>query len=319
MELSESVLPEISIIAPVYNEAEGIERFAALLKQQLDDLNLNYEVIFVDDGSTDESLKILSSIHWPELRVISFVANSGHMAALEAGYRNSSGKYVISMDSDLQHPIEMIPVLLDSARKNQSDVVYAVRSSREEDSFFKRQTAKLYYKIIGWLSEIPIQESAADFRLISKPVVDVIKGLPQGNLIFRLLIPSLGFPTSTVEYVAAPRFAGESKYNLKRMFSLSTSSLISFSTKPLTLAIQLGLIVSGIALLGFVYAIVSYLSGNVENGWASIISTILLLFGVLFVVLGIQGLYVGAILRKMLSRPTYVIKESVNVIRKNGV
>lgn len=306
----ESSIPELSIVTPVYNEADGIAHFAELLRSQLDAMKLSYEVIFVDDGSTDDSSEILNSLGWKQARTLSFVSNSGHMAALEAGYRNSSGWYVISMDSDLQHPIEMIPELLKTAKANKSEVVYAVRSSRNEDSFFKRQTANLYYKIIRWFSGIPIQDSAADFRLISKQVVDVIKSLPKGNLVFRLLIPSLGFPTSTVEYIAAPRFAGSSKYNLKKMVGLSTTSLVSFSSKPLTLAIQLGLIVSGLAVLGFIYAIASYFSGNVENGWASLISTILLLFGVLFVVLGIHGLYVGAILRNTLSRPTYVIKNT---------
>ena len=157
------------------------------------------------------------------------------MAALDAGYRSSKGDLVITLDADLQHPPALIPKMLDEVENKGVDVVYAVRGKRSEDSIFKRVSAKIFYRVMRSLSEVDLQTSAADFRLVSKRVVDVIRQLPLGRVVFRIFIPSLGFASSTVSYTAAPRFAGESKYNLSKMIRLSTTSLLTSSTKPLIL------------------------------------------------------------------------------------
>lgn len=299
---------KLSVVVPVFNEEEVISAFAERLRTTLDGLNTNYEVIFVDDGSTDRTVKKIEDFAWPECKCLSFVSNAGHMSALEAGYRASTGEMVVTLDGDLQHPPELIPEMLDVAKDTGSDVVYAVRKDRSEEHLFKRATANFYYKILKSLSGIELINSAADFRLISSSVVQVIKSLPRGNLVFRLLIPSLGFPFSQIEYKAEKRQAGKTKYSFTRMTQLSISSLVGFSTKPLTIAIQLGIATTLISFIGFIYAAVNYFNGETQTGWASTISTILLLFGVLFIILGVHGLYIGAILKNTMSRPSYIVK-----------
>jgi dolichol-phosphate mannosyltransferase len=159
------------------------------------------------------------------------------------------------------------------------------------------------------LTDLDLQNSAADFRLISDRVVRVIQALPQGRQVFRLLIPSLGFSHAVVYYTAAERFGGTTKYTLRKMINLSTDSIIGFTTKPLTLSIRIGLAVSLLAVVGFVYVIITYFTGQALEGWASVLSTVLLMFGMLFVILGVFGLYLGAILRSSMARPTYILTE----------
>lgn len=298
----------LSVIVPVYNEEEVLPFFVERLHTVLSNLNYKYEVIFVDDGSTDSTLNYLTSLEWDQCSVISFVSNAGHMAAIEAGYRTARGELVVTLDGDLQHPPELIPDLVLAAKETQSDVVYAVREDRSEDKLFKRLTAKAYYRGIKSLSGIEVITSAADFRLITKTVVDVIKSLPQGNIVFRLLIPSLGFPSSQISYKAETRKAGISKYSFSKMTQLSVSSLVSYSTRPLTVAIQIGIATTTISFIGFIYAAIAFFNGETEAGWASTISTILLLFGVLFVILGVHGLYIGAILKNTMAQPRYILR-----------
>jgi dolichol-phosphate mannosyltransferase len=300
---------QLSIVAPLFNEEEAIGEFAKRLRQVLDGMKIDYEVILIDDGSTDHSLQHLRKVEWSELRIISFVSNSGHQAALDAGYRASAGNFVLTMDSDLQHPPEVIPELLKVAIESGVDVVYAVRPKRSEDGVFKRLTARAYYSLIGALTDIKLQDSAADFRLVSRKVVNVLNQLAPGRQVFRLLIPSLSFPSRTIAFTASERFAGKSKYGLQKMVGLSVDSVIQFSTKPLTLSIQLGAFVSMLSLFGFAYVIFTYFSGEALQGWASLISTVLLLFGVLFFLLGIFGLYLSSVVRQLQGRPPYVTKE----------
>jgi polyisoprenyl-phosphate glycosyltransferase len=300
---------DVTIVAPLFNEEQSIEEFLKLLRSVLDGMRVSYEVVLVDDGSTDSSLDLLQSLEWSQLRLISFVSNAGHQAALDAGYRSSVGDFVVTMDSDLQHPPEVIPELYKVALDSGVDVVYAVRPKRKEDGIFKRLTARAYYSVMGSLTDIDLQDSAADFRIVSRKVVTILNQLAPGRQVFRLLIPSLGFPSRAISYKASERFAGESKYGFRRMVGLSVDSVIQFSTKPLTLAIQMGVFVSILSLFGFAYVLLTYLSGNALQGWASLISTVLLLFGVLFVLFGIFGLYLATLVRQLQGRPPYIIKD----------
>lgn len=301
---------ELSVVVPLYNEAESILEFASQLREAVESIGVSYEIIFVNDGSTDRSVELIDRLGWPEIEVVNFVANAGHMAALDAGYRASAGKYVVSLDSDLQHPPALIPVLYAAARDKAVDVVYAVRTTRERDTIFKRTTAHVYYRMMRSLTDVDVQNSAADFRLISCRVVAVIRSLPMGQQVFRLLIPSLGFASETIPYVASDRFGGESKYSLRKMVNLSTNSVVAFTIKPLTISIRLGLLVALAAVMGFVYVIVTYLSGYALEGWASVLSTVLLMFGLLFVILGVFGLYLGTILQTLMARPDYIVSTS---------
>ncbi len=304
--------PFLSVVVPMYNEADSIVEFVTQLRSVLDELNCTYEVLFVDDGSTDSSVVSLQNIDWPQARVISFLVNAGHMAALDAGYREALGEYVVSLDSDLQHPPSMIPAMLDRAKQQGVDVVYAARATRENDGFFKRVSALAYYRTMRALTGLNLESSAADFRLVSHRVIRVLRELPPGRQVFRLLIPSLGFSSATVLYTASPRFAGKTKYTVLKMVNLSADSIVGFTTKPLTISIRLGLTVSLLAVLGFIYVLATYFAGRAETGWASLLSTILLMFGLLFIILGIFGLYLGAILRASMARPTYIIDSERN-------
>ena len=299
----------LSVIAPVYNESESIVEFSRQLRDVLDGIGVGYEVIFIDDGSTDGSRGLLEAADWPAARVISFVANAGHQAALDAGYRASVGHFVVCMDSDLQHPPSLVPVLLETARSAGVDVVYAVREKRRNDNWFKRRSALAYYRLMRAITDVDIHESAADFRLISRRVVDVLCALPAGQQVFRLLIPSLGYPQRTLPYEAGERYAGASKYTLDKMVGLSVSSVIGFTTKPLTLSIRVGLIVSLLSFAGFVYVIVEFFAGHTVSGWASMLSTLLFVFGVLLVILGVFGFYIGAVVKALQARPPYLIDD----------
>lgn len=307
---TETSRPFLSVVAPVFNEAESIAEFIRQLRGVLDGLGKSYEVVFVDDGSRDGSAEIIEREAWAEARVIRFVVNAGHMAALDAGYRESRGQFVVTLDSDLQHPPELIPELIEVAVAEQVDVVYAARETREGDTWFKRTSARAYYRAMRSLTDLDLHDSAADFRLISHRVAAVLRSLPPTGQVFRLLIPSLGFPSATVRYEAAPRFAGRSKYTLRGMVNLSVASVVGFTTKPLTLSIRVGIAFAVAAVLGFGYVIVTYVTGRALEGWASMISTMLLMFGILFVILGVFGLYLGAILRAVRSHPTYVVDRS---------
>jgi dolichol-phosphate mannosyltransferase len=297
----------LAVVVPVFNEMESLSLFWEELTRVLNILNVSHQIIFVNDGSTDKSFEILQGFNGNGVKVVNLLVNSGHMAALDAGYRAADAKWVISMDADLQHPPEVIPHLLNLAEGNNVDVVYAVRSSRSEDTPFKRFTASMYYRILKSFSGIPLHENAADFRLISDRVLNVIKQLPPRSYVFRLLIPKLGFSYATYEYTASKRIAGQSKYSFSDMISLAFRSVVSFSTKPLMLSVLLGSIFCLISLLGLVYSVVQFFNGVTVPGWASVSSGLFLLFGILFFLLGITGTYLAEIWRRTSGIPDYFI------------
>lgn len=267
----------------------------------------DYEVIFVDDGSTDRTASIIESFGNPRVSVLNFIRNRGHQNALDAGYRAAKGDFVVSMDGDLQHPIDVLISMIELSSRESIDVIYAVRAKRVEDALLKRLSAKFYYFFLRQLSGVEIRTSAADFRLISRRVVDILNQLPRGGTVFRLAIPSFGFPSREIEYEAADRFAGKSKYNLRKMFRLFSDSVLTSSTKPLGLGIQLGLIMAIISFIGFLYALVVFAEGQSLPGWTSLISVMLLMFGVVFMLLGIIGVYVGQLVVSVRQMPPYIL------------
>jgi dolichol-phosphate mannosyltransferase len=256
-------------------------------------------VILVDDGSTDSSATIATEFGWKKLRVLRHPINMGHQAALDTGIRAAKGDWVLTMDSDLQHPPRQIADFISIARSNNVDVIYGVRPKRNDDSLLKRSTAALYYKLMRGLTDLDIADSAADFRLLSRRVVTAINALPPGPKVFRLLIPSLGFPSTTLEFQADKRIFGESKYTLKKMIGLLVTSTVSFSTKPLWISIQLGLLFGLLSLLGIFYTVSMFFSGETVPGWASTSSAVLLLFSINFLILGVLGLYLGELINTL--------------------
>lgn len=308
---------ELAIVVPVFNEAESLPLFWQRLSAVLDSMNISHQVIFINDGSTDNSLDVLLNLSGHNLKIVDLMINSGHMAALDAGFRESNARWIVSMDSDLQHPPEVIPELFKIGQVNEVDVVYAVRSARTEERFQKRFTASLYYKFLRKLSGIKIYKNAADFRLFSNRVLLIIQQLPPRSHVFRLLIPKLGFPSATYEYVAASRVAGESKYDFRAMVGLAINSLVSFSVRPLILSVYLGLIFSFLSILGLGYSLAMFASGETVPGWASLSSLLFLLFGILFILLGIVGAYLAEVWRRTSGIPDYFVGE-IRTIPNNG-
>jgi dolichol-phosphate mannosyltransferase len=302
------VNPDLSVVVPIYNEELGISEFAQQLKSNLDDLKIQYEVIFINDGSTDSSQKIINSIIWPELKSYEFQFNAGHMKALEAGLEKSTGNLIITMDSDLQHPPAYIKDFITNQKETGAEVVYGIRDLRKEDGLFKRLSAKFYYKLMRKLSGINIRSNAADFRLITKSVRDVLVSLEEENKIFRLLIPSLNFQESQIVFQAEKRIHGKSKYGLKNMGSLAISSVLNFSIKPLRWAIWIGLWAVVLSLVWISYVLIAQLSGWVIQGWSSLIAAVILFAGVQLFLLGIVGQYIGQIYVAQQKRPKYLFK-----------
>jgi len=302
------VNPDLSVVVPIYNEELGISEFARRLKSNLDELKIQYEVIFINDGSTDSSQKIINSIIWPELKSYEFQFNAGHMKALEAGLEKSTGNLIITMDSDLQHPPAYIKEFIKNQKETGAEVVYGIRDLRKEDGLFKRISAKFYYKLMRKLSGINIRSNAADFRLITKSVRDVLVSLEEENKIFRLLIPSLNFQESQIVFQAEKRIHGKSKYGLKNMGSLAISSVLNFSIKPLRWAIWIGLWAVVLSLVWISYVLIAQFSGWVIQGWSSLIAAVILFAGVQLFLLGIVGQYIGQIYVSQQKRPKYLFK-----------
>src|SRR6476619_1784723 len=263
--------PELSIVVPVYNEEDVLPLLVSRLRAVADSLETPYEVVAVDDGSTDSTPVVLQRVRreWPELRVVRLRANAGHQAAISAGLACARGDYVVTLDADLQDPPEVIPLMLTAARDERVDVVYGVRSDRSSDSAFKRLSAKAFYRLIRVLSGTHAQVDAGDYRLMSRATVDAITALPEHHRVLRFVVPALGFPSASVAYRREVRAAGRSKYPLARMIKLSVDSITGFSTAPLRLATWCGIGGGIAAILLLIYALVAQLRNETVAGWTS--------------------------------------------------
>lgn len=308
----------LSIVIPVYNEEHNIE---ALLKRILPVIkNYNYELIFIDDGSTDATVpKLKEEIkHNKQIKLISFYRNFGHQTALTAGYNYVKGDCAISIDADCQDPPEIMP---DMVKKWQggAKIVYAKRSHRENDSFFKKITARIFYKLINFLSDTPIPQEVGDFRLLDREIVDFLKNLPEQSRFLRGLVAWGGFPASYVEFDREKRYAGHTHYTFAKMMNLALDGVISFSTKPLRLASYIGFISATVGFLGVIYAVIgrffppAFFPHNWVTGWTALFVGIMFIGGVQLITIGIIGEYIGKIYKEVQKRPQYLIKEVVNV------
>jgi dolichol-phosphate mannosyltransferase len=299
---------ELSIVIPVYNEEEVLPLLAARLRPVTDALGTSYEVITVDDGSSDQSAVVLQRLHrdWPQLRIVRLRANSGHQAAISAGLAAARGEYVVTLDADLQDPPEIIPEMLTAARGG-ADVVYGVRSDRSTDSVFKRWSAKGFYRLIRALSGTHAQVDAGDYRLMSRATVDAITALPEHHRVLRFVVPALGFPSASVSYRRDERAAGRSKYPIGKMIKLSIDSVTGFSTAPLRAATWLGLIGGAAALATMAYALIAMAMGNTLPGWTSMVVAVAGVGAVQLLCLGILGEYVGRMYAHLQARPTYFV------------
>ncbi|MGV9808286.1 glycosyltransferase family 2 protein [Micromonospora chersina] len=301
--------PTLSVVVPMFNEEAVLPLLAVRLRGVLDGLGEAYEVVAVDDGSTDATPAALAALRvgWPELRVLRLRRNSGHQAALHAGLLRARGAYVASIDADLQDPPEVIVELLRRARADNLDVVYAVRADRSRDTRFKRWTAGGYYRLVRRLVGEQVPAQAGDFRLLSRAVVEALRELPERNPVLRLVVPWLGFPSGEVTYERQERAAGRTKYPLSRMAGLAAESVTSFSAAPLRVATWLGLV--GVAVCGVlvVVAVLAWFAGATVSGWPSLYVAILFLGAVQLLCLGLLGEYVARIYTAVQGRPAYQV------------
>ncbi len=301
----------LSIVIPVYNESSNLALMIHSIKDAMKGLNYTYTIIFVDDGSDDDSIndiKLLASQH-SEVSYISFSRNFGHQNALKAGFDMSHTDAVMCMDGDMQHPPAMIPQFL-ALWEEGNDIVYSIRKDHLEIPKMKRKTSDMFYNLLNRLSSIELEKGTADFRLLDKKVVDVLRDIKEHDLFWRGLVKWLGFKQVAIEYDPAPRASGRSKYNYKKMMELALKGITSFSTKPLTIAIYLGFFCSLISVLYVPYALISMYFGHVISGWASIIMTIAFFGGIQLIILGIIGIYLGKMFMQSKQRPHYIIRES---------
>ncbi len=293
----------------MYNEAEVLPLLVARLRPVLDGLAAPYEVVAVDDGSTDTTAAQLIGLRrgWPDLRLVRLRRNSGHQAALTAGLHRAFGDYVVSLDADLQDPPEKIADMLRLAQEQQLDIVYGVRQDRSTDSAGKRHTADLYYWLMRRLSGVDARANAGDFRLLSRATVDALRQLPEHQPVYRLLVPWIGFPSGEIEYVRERRAAGKTKYPLRKMIALALDSVTNFSASPLRIATWLGLLSFFFCFVMFIYVGASYALDSTVRGWASLIATVLFLGGAQLLSLGLLGEYLGRLYAAVQGRPTYFV------------
>ena len=302
---------KISIVIPVYNEAGNLKIILHAIKKVFESLPYDFSIIFVNDGSQDETLNIIKKLSEEnnEVGYISFSRNFGHQNALKAGFDSSNADAVISMDGDMQHPPTVIPELI-NLWENGNDIVYTIRKDHKELPMLKRTTSNLFYKIMNQLSSIELERGTADFRLLDKKVVNVLRDIKEYDLFWRGMVKWLGFKQISIEYSPAERASGKSKYTIKKMLELALRGITSFSTKPLSIAIYIGFLSSLISILYIPYALISYFYGHVISGWASIIVTIAFFGGLQLMILGIIGIYLGKLFMQSKNRPHYIINES---------
>ncbi|MFF3907695.1 glycosyltransferase family 2 protein [Streptomyces sp. NPDC001848] len=305
---------ELSVVIPMFNEEEALPALVERLRPVLDGTGEAYEVIAVDDGSTDrtaEDLVVLRAT-WPQLKVVRLRRNCGHQAALTAGLHYARGRYAASLDADLQDPPEKIPEMLALARTRHLDVVYGVRADRSTDTGFKRRTAGAYYRLVRRVIGSHVPTQAGDFRLLSRNALDALKALPDQPQVYRLLIPWLGFPSGEVAYHRDQRVAGQTKYPLRKMVLLAVDSIIGFSVAPLRLATWLGILAFLVCLGMAPYTLAAYASGDTTPGWTSLITTVLFIGAVQLICLGLLGEYIGRIYTAVQQRPTYYVADDTD-------
>lgn len=304
--------PNISIIIPAYNEAGNIELLYDKLNTVLTAIGDSFEIIFVNDGSKDNTLSVLKTLSHKQkqLHYINFSKNFGHQAALKAGIDHARGNCIISMDADLQHPPHIVKEMIEYWKQGY-DVVYTQRTGDKNISLLKKITSRFFYSLLRKISDVEIEEGTADFRLLDRKVADVIKKSNDSFLFIRGLVPWMGFNQKKIVYVPDNRHSGNTKYTLKKMMSFAINGITSFSIKPLRFATFMGIIISLMAFTYGIYAILVYfIDSRVISGWASLLTSVLFIGGIQLIIMGIIGEYIGKIYMQLKNRPFYIVKET---------
>ena len=306
----------LSVIVPMYYEQEVARECHRRLTQVLDG-KYDFELLYINDGSTDQTLPILKELAEQDkrVRVISFSRNFGHQVAVTAGVHHAQGDALVIIDADLQDPPELIPEMV-KMWQDGWEVVYAKRKRRKGESAFKLFTAKMFYKTLRMLTDIDIPADTGDFRLIDRKVAEAFKQMPERSRFIRGMIAWLGFKQTPIEYERDARYAGETKYPLKKMLKLASNGILSFSTQPLRLVMQAGMLAVVVSLGLLIYAIISKATGHADTGWASLMVTVTFLGGVQLISVGVLGQYLARMFEESKNRPLYVISETVNLDSK---
>lgn len=318
-EIETPLISLISIVVPLYNEAENVRQLCTLAARYLGTVeDIAYEIILVDDGSRDDSWHLISELHNEDDRVkgVRLSRNFGHQAALTAGYDYASGDAVITMDCDLQHPPEMLPAMIEKWREGY-DVVSMKREATLQESWFKKSSSAFFYKLINALSDITIRSSVADFKLLDRRVVKRLNSMRERARFLRGIISWIGFREVELTYTASARFSGRSKYSIRKMMRLAVNAISSFSTLPLTLGFYVGLAVNVICLILMGYAVYNKVYDHKDlSEWASTFMTMLALNGIQLIMIGVIGLYLGRVLEEVKKRPLYIAREEVGIAPK---
>lgn len=303
---------DLSIVVPCYNEEAVIPIFLTTIEPILKSLELSYELVFVNDGSRDNTLAVLQQAKsdYPQIRIINFSRNFGKEAALSAGIDFAEGKALIPMDVDLQDPPELIPEMVRIWREDGIDVVLAKRTDRSKDSFFKRWSANIFYRLNNLISVNRIPENVGDFRLVSRRCVEAIKLMGETQRFMKGIFAWVGFKTHTIEYQRDERQAGQTSFNAWKLWNLALEGITSFSTAPLRIWLYVGLIAWCLSILYGSWIILRTLIYGVDlPGYASMFTAILFLGSTQLIVLGVIGEYIGRIYLESKGRPLYIVED----------
>ena len=305
--------PTYSVVIPAYNEQEVAAEAYKRLTHVMTGMGEPYELLFVNDGSRDQTTQIIAGFceKDPNVKLINFTRNFGHMPAISAGMKYAAGQAIFVIDCDLQDPPEIFPEM--AARwKEGYHVVYGKRIKRKGESVFKRVSAKIFYRFLRSMTTVDLPSDTGEFRLIDRKVCDAVNALPEKNRYIRGLVSWVGFRQIPVEYVREERFAGVTKYPLRKMIRFAIDAITSFSYKPLKLASAIGFAISVLSFLYILYALYQrFIAGQTTEGWTSIIAAVLLTQGIVLMILGIMGEYIGRIYSELQNRPNYIVQEII--------
>jgi len=307
----------ISIVVSVYNEELSLEKFYDVIYPVLENCAWDYELVFVNDGSLDNSIHLLENFSKEnqKIKVIDFSRNFGHEAAMIAGIDYASGDGIICMDADLQHPPSSIPKIIQKLDEGY-DVISMVRSSREDGTIIRKCTSSIFYKILNLLSPVKFEENSSDFFSVSRPVAEVLRKEYREHVRYlRGYVQSTGFNKTTLKFDAKSRIAGESKYNIKKLFHFSITTLCSFSDMPLKLGIYTGTFVGLCGIILMVYSIINKIIYDVPGGYSTIIVAMCFMFSIVLFVIGIIGQYISVLFSEIKKRPIYIVKDLINIDR----
>lgn len=302
---------KLSIVVPLFNEENSIKSLFDELNKLKNKLPQT-EIILVDDGSKDNTVDKIkqNKLNFPK-KTISFSKNFGHQAALIAGMKEAEGELIVTMDGDLQHPPELIVKMIELTNQGY-DIVLTQKIDKDITTGFKRMSSTLFYKLINLFSDTNIVDGASDFRLLNRRAVKSLLSLPEKRKFLRGLVNWIGFEKVILPFEVQKRVSGESKYSLRKMFSLALSGITSFSTLPLYIAGGVGLAMSLLSLLYAIYIVIQYFSGATVSGWTSMLLVTLMVGSFMFIFLGVIGVYLAAIYDEVKNRPNYIIKDIFN-------